>query len=261
MANDKASSGNIILIKNAPRNNDGKRKGEFAQHDHLENSIARKMDYETLGIYTFLLNNAGGNFRCTVKNIIAVSPASKLNESKVHRILNKLIRAGWLEKVKTGYDGQQPVYEYHIYEVSTKLQATEQTVPAHSTQAATLSPTVDMSDFSPTEIKQTIADTAKAPAPIASPSLFTTEQTAPTHSTKATKKQSGDEYKQRVFSICQSRGAFSQAAQNKVIECCRKYYTETKQFANDDLIAHFAGRFSENSGQAVATVYKQVVTL
>lgn len=268
MANDNASGGNITLVKNAPRDKNGKRIGRFSQHDHLENSIARKMDFETLGIYSFLLNNAGGNFRCTVKNIIAVSPASELNESKVHRILNKLIRAGWLEKVKIGYDGQHPVYEYHIYEVSPKLQAAEQPAPTTSTQAATFPPAIDTSDFSPAEIEQAISTTAKAPARIASPSLFITADTAEENtskpeaqSAKVSKKQSGDEYKQHVFNICQSKGAFSQTAKDKVIKCCRKYYTETKQFADDDLIAQFANRFSENSGQAVATVYKQVVAV
>lgn len=251
------NNGNIKLNKNAPRDKNGKRQGKFSQHDHAENDIARTMDFKTLGIYAFLLNNAGGNFKCTAQNLVAVSRGSKLKDSKANRILNKLVNAGWLERIKIGQDGKCPVYEYRVNEISTKLQAAEQPAPTTSTQAATLSPAqqIDMSDFSADELSQLAAGAAtahitpaqKAPAPIPSPPITPTV------------KQNGDEYKQRVFFICKSNGAFSQTAKEKVIECCRKYYTETKQFADDDLIARFANRFSENSEQSAATVYRQVV--
>lgn len=254
---ENKNNGNIKLNKNAPRDKNGKRQGNFSQHDHAENDIARSIDFETLGVYAFLLNNAGGNFKCTAQNLVAVSRGSKLKDSKANRILNKLVNAGWLERIKIGQDGKCPVYEYHVNEISTKLQAAEQPAPTTSTQAGTLSPAqqIDMSDFSEDELAQIpagaatahIAPAQKAPAPIPSPPITPTV------------KQNGDEYKQRVFSICQSNGAFSKTAKEKVLECCRMWYSGQRKYADDNLIGKFASRFSEDSGQSVATVYRQVV--
>lgn len=241
------NNGNIKLNKSAPRDKNGKRRGGFSQHDHLENDIARTMDFETLGIYAFLLNNAGGNFRCTAKNLIAVSPGSKLNDSKASRILNKLINAGWLERIKVGQNGKCPVYEYRVCEVSTKLQAAKQPAPTTRTQAGTLSPApaIDTSDFSVDEIEVAAAsdnyqDAEKAPAPIPSPPITET-------------------VKQHIENLCIKNGLYAPWLTDKVQACCIMWQKEHNEYANDSLIIRFIDQLSQGEGQNAATVYRQCV--
>lgn len=286
MANDKASGGNITLIKNAPRDKNGKRKGNFSLVDQSINALAADIGLDAYGIYCFLLNNAGGNFRCTIKALASVFKKDQLSEDRIKRAINKLCKAGLLKKERCGYDGRRPLYSYHVYEVSTTAAKTleKQNGSQHISTAAACPP-IDNSDFSVDEIEQAAAGTKNCctgsdekPQPPAPPPMTPTNKarvkqanTAPAAQKAAAPAASSfitaqaqannNDFKQHVADICQAEGAFSQAAKNKVIECCRLYYKELKKYADDNLIAAFAMRFSSDGEQDAATVYRQVVRL
>ena len=246
MTKEKASSGNISLVQNAARDKSGKRKGSFSQVDHSINAIAGNIGLDAYGIYHFLLSNAGGNFWYSSTTLTGVFKKDRISKNRICKAINALIAAGLLEKEKIGQDGKRPLYNYRVYEVSTKQHPATAHVtdtpkqelsenPQHlmpSPPAIDLSiPQLDMSEFSADEIEQA----ATSPA------------------------QKGEQYMQHILNICQNNGVFSKVAKDKVIECCRIWYSNKRKYADDNLIAKFADTFSADSTQNPETVYSQVV--
>lgn len=285
MTEVKASGGNISLVKNAARDKNGKRKGNFSQVDHSINALAAKIGLDGYGIYHFLLNNAGGNFEFSATSLLGIFKKD-IPKSRIYNAIDALEDAGLLEKEKIGQKGKRPLYAYRVYEVSTKQQPAtahvtdtqkqelseipQQLMPSTPqidlsiSQTELSTPKIDTSDFSAEEINQAIhsqniISKVKAPAHTTLQPSSLHVNVKPNNATK--KEQITNERKQRIYHICQSTGAFSQIAKDKVIKCCSMYYTENRQHADDTLIAQFANLFSADSTQTPATVYKQVVVM
>lgn len=274
MTKDKASSGNISLVKNAARDKDGKRQGNFSLVDQSINALAAEIGFDAYCIYHFLLNNAGGKFWYTAKALASVFKKDQLSEDRIKRAIKKLCKAGLLEKEKLCYEGQRPLYSYHVYEVSTKAAKTtkEQDSRQQLSTVATCK-RIDNSDFSVDEIEQAAAGTKScctdsrgkpqppAPPPITQANKARVKQgnTAPAASSLITEQAQARE--QHIFDICHDNGAFSQLAKKKVKDCCTMWKNEKHCPANDRLIGTFATHFANDSGQDAATVYRQVVRL
>lgn len=262
MAQDKASSGNILLEKNATRDKEGKRQGNFSQVDHSINAIAANIGFDAYGIYHFLLNNAGGNFWYTAKALAGVFKKDQLSEDRIKRAINKLCKAGLLQREKLGYEGRRPLYNYHVYEVSTKTEQKDR----QQLSAAVTCLHIDNSDFSVDEIEQA-AQQPSPPIPQANKtrvkqsSVAPAVQKAPVHTASLPITAQVQAREQHIFNICHREGVFSQLAKSKVKQCCAMWRNEKHCPANDDLISTFAIHFANDSGQEAATVYKQVVRL
>lgn len=278
MAHDKASGGNILLEKNAARDKDGKRQGNFSIVDQSINALAAEIGFDAYCIYHFLLNNAGGRFWYTAKALAGVFKKDQLSEDRIKRAINKLCKAGLLYREKLGYEGQRPLYSYHVYEVSTKTaKMTEKQDRSQQLSTAAACPRIDNSDFSVDEIEQAATGTrnyhasSKQQQPLTLPiqqdnkarvkqgNTIRATQKAPAPTTSPLIAAQARE--QHIFDICHDKGAFSQLAKKKVKDCCTMWKNEKHCPADDRLIGTFATHFANDSGQDAATVYRQIVRL
>lgn len=241
------NNGNIKLNKNAPRDKNGKRQG-FTMSDNATREQLRKIGLTDYLVYDFLLEKAGSNFRVTVDKIVEAYNG-KLSADQVKRALRVLEKDGFISKRKIGYNGKTPSWEYTVYEVCTKLQAAAQPAPATSTQADSLAPSqIDMSDFSPAELKQAAAGAAtanitpvqKAPAPIPSSPITPT-------------------VKEHIKELCVQNNLFAPWLQEKIQGCCAKWQAERNEYANDSMIVLFIDQLAQNELQSVATVYERAL--
>ena len=288
MTEDKTSGGNISLVKNAARDKNGKRKGNFSQVDHSINALADKIGLDGYGIYPFLLNNAGGNFWYSSTALSSIFKNDNLSKSRIDRAINALIANGLLKREKIGQKGKRPLYGYCIYEISTKQQpvtacitdTTKQELSEIPQQLMPSPPQIDLSipaidtikDFSVNEIQQAIQNTdiipaENIPAPVPQQSTSPPKtKSAPSKALvsnifKTTAAQQSNDFKQHIFDICQREGAFKSIDKDNVLKCCRRYYAEHNSKPNDNVIALFANYFSADSTQNPMTVYDQVVVM
>lgn len=245
---ENKNNGNVPLDKNAPRDKNGKRQGKFTQSDNATRERLRKIGITEYLVYDFLLEKAGSTFYVTVDKIVEAYNG-KLSADQVKRALRVLEKEGFISKRKIGYNGKTPSWEYTVYEVCTKLQAAAQPAPATSTQADSFAPSqIDMSDFSPAELKQAAAGAAtanitpvqKAPAPIPSPPITPT-------------------VKEHIKELCMQNKLFAPWLQEKIQACCEKWQQEHNECVNDSAAVQFIDQLTQDELQPVATVYERAM--
>ena len=244
---ENKNNGNILRGKNAQRDKNGKRQG-FTMSDNATRERLRKIGITEYLVYDFLLEKAGSNFYVTIDKIVEAYNG-KLSYDQVKTALRVLEKEGFISKRKIGYNGKTPSWEYTVYEVCTKLQAAEPPAPKTRTQADSFAPgKMDMSDFSPAELKQATAGAAtphiapaqKAPAPIPSPPI-----------TQAAK--------QHIKELCYQNNLYSPWLQDKIQGCCSMWQTERNEYASDSVIVRFINQLTHDELQPVATVYERAM--
>lgn len=252
MSDEKFTAiGNIQLVKNAPRDKAGKRTGRFSQPDQSINTLAAEIGFDAYCIYHFMLNNAGGNFWYTAKALASVFQDDKISERRIKTAITKLCNAGLIAKEKQGYEigtsgKPRPKYLYKVYEISTKIQPKTEPVGQlldNDFSAAEIDAAVNAFDDLATKA-------VKSELPNVTPPKMAKRKPA-----------SGDDYRAHILQICISEQLFNQKAQSKVVTCCRAYYAEKKQYADDSLIRQFANRFSENSDLTIQKVYDEIMAI
>lgn len=247
MTEVKASGGNISLVKNAARDKNGKRKGNFSQVDHSINALAAEIGLDGYGIYHFLLNNAEGNFWYSSTTLSSIFKSDNLSKSRINRAINFLVATGLLEREKIGQKGKRPLYGYRIYEISTK----QQPAIAHVIDTP----------------KQELSEIPQQPMPsqpqidLSIPAISPMDDFSVTAKSVPSNIINTNDFKQHIFDICQREGAFSDIVKDKVLKCCRRYYAEHKSKPNDTAIALFANYLSADSTQNPMNVYEQLVVM
>lgn len=243
--------GNIQLVKNAPRDKAGKRTGRFSQPDQSINTLAAEIGFDAYCIYHFMLNSAGSHFWCTAKTLSTVFKNDKLSENRIKKAMKKLCDANLIAKEKQGYESgkngkPRPIYQYKVYEISTKFQSKiepiEQMLNNDFSTAEIDAVANSFDDLTATAIKSELTN-------VTPPKMVKTKST------------SGDEYRAHILQICLNEQLFNSKAKEKVVDCCRRYYSAKKQYADDLLIRQFANRFSEDSSLAIQQVYDEVMAI
>lgn len=227
-------NGNLKLNKNAPRDKNGKCKEGFAQHFHSSKQLSRKIG-GTVGylIYSFMLDNVGGEFKFTIKSFQANFEDANFSESRISRALNKLINAGLIIRKRLPSKGMQAQYQYQLNEISTKTQLDVTEInkqPKQNTAAFKCENKLIDDDFTADEIEEAINAGKQG--------MTTTRQ--------MTKTGPPNEKQQHIIEICKNASVYDRAEQEKVISSCREYYREHQSFPNDDLITEYANNIPKN---------------